>query len=320
MVRKLTALVSGLGLVAGCAAAGSDQPAPDQRATHVLVAADDTGAIVFDTTGVLHGVNRDGTEAWSDRRALTVGADARCLAHCPDAVFSGVDDPIDSWQVVAGHNTPFAPATRVLTARSTSDAVYADGSGLRITRPDGTEEIPVGIGVAWAENTDHTAAVTYSTDSAGPVRRFAHTADGWHRLPDGPSVERGWAACVVGATVVVTGEKPVVVQEGQSVPIRTDLRSVGSARSARPEVLSWSGPWTAVSGAGPPSGVSVRMVGRRGRVTCSVRRRCPPRPMGNGSRWRPTGNSTLWMGRGGLLRAGRAWSRCGSPRREPWSR
>lgn len=228
MFTKLTVLVSGLGLVAGCAAAGPGQPADQGKATHVLVVADDTGAIVFDTTGVLHGINRDGTEAWSDRRALTVGADARCLAHCPDAIFSGVNDPIDSWQVVAGHNTPFAPATRVLTARSTSDAVFVNGSDLRITRPDGTEEIPVGTGIAWAENADHTAAVTYSTDTAGPVRRFAHTSDGWHRLPDGPPVDQSWAACVAGPTTVVTGAKPVIVQEGQSaLPVRTDLRSVG---------------------------------------------------------------------------------------------
>ncbi|WP_158894745.1 hypothetical protein [Amycolatopsis anabasis] len=245
MRRTLLAVfLGGVVLAAGCSAASTTPPAAEHagaegagRAAFVLVAADDNGAVVYEAGGILRGVDRSGKQVWSDRRALQVGADADCLARCPDAVFSGVDTTTETgpepWQVVSGVPAPFGgPSQRVLTAASVSDAVLATRSFLRILRPGGVEErIPVdGRGLAWAESPDRTVAVAYSLISTQPLLRFRRHADGWHSMAAGPPVGPAVDGCVApgGRPTVVTGENPVLLGNGdRRLPLRTDLRSVG---------------------------------------------------------------------------------------------
>jgi hypothetical protein len=238
----LAALAGGLVLVAGCSAASPGQP-PQQRQDFTLIGASSDGAIVLDVrTDTLIGVSRSGKQVWTDHQALARNADARCMAQCPDAVFSGVGssegpDP-EPW-TSAGQPLQLdaTPVRRVLTAKSPTDAVVVEGdeqnSWLRLIRPGApAEKVPLTSNrIRWFENADRTAAVAFSTaqdDTTATVMRAQHDETGWHIVENKSPRGEVWGACVTGKATALVGIEPaLLLSDGHRIPLRTDLSSAG---------------------------------------------------------------------------------------------
>ncbi|MBP2330472.1 hypothetical protein JOF56_010857 [Kibdelosporangium banguiense] len=241
-VKLVAALAGGLMLVAGSSAAGSGRP-PLQRQDFTLIGASSDGAIVLDIrSDTLIGVDRSGKQVWTDRRALAIHADARCMARCPDAVFSGVG-PVDSQdpEPWTSDGEPLrltaTPVRRVLTAKSPTDAVVVEGdsrrSWMRLVRPGMPEEkIPLSNNrLRWFENADRTEAVAFSgarEDTAATLMRARHDETGWHIVESKTPRGQAWGACVTGKAVALVGLEPALILDGgQRIPLRTDLSSAG---------------------------------------------------------------------------------------------
>ncbi|GAA3507580.1 hypothetical protein FHR32_001169 [Streptosporangium album] len=258
---------------AGSAAARAAEPGA------VLIAASPEGAVLLDPrTESFLGIARNGQRIWQDRTAYQRGSDAICLARCPDAVFSGTwdaagPDPSPRQPTPTGtrpFSTTDSPIRRVLTARSPSDAVIAEGPAdgvgrLRLVRPDGPSiqvPVPAAADVVWSENPARTAAlaVARGPEDKSEALWFQRDRGGWRplsgHLPAGPA----WGACTAGhgeLAVLVGAEPMLILRRARTVPIKTDLEMTGecAAGQAGAVVLArWKDdrgrPHTAIRGVG----------------------------------------------------------------------
>ncbi|MET8389801.1 hypothetical protein ABZV14_43150 [Streptosporangium canum] len=232
----------------------SENPEPPGTGA-VLIAVSSEGAVVLDTrAGSFLGIDRAGRRIWQDRTAYRRGSEAVCLARCPDAVFSGTWDasgPDPSpWRPTPTGAQPF-PGTgssirRVLTARSPSDAVIAegppDGAGrLRLVRTEGTPirvPVPAAAGVVWSENATRTTAlaVARGPGDRSEVLWFRRDRHGWRPLPGHLRAGPAWGACTAGQgeiAVLVGAEPMLVLRRAHPVPIRTDLEMTGECAAGQ---------------------------------------------------------------------------------------
>ncbi|GGS60748.1 hypothetical protein GCM10010156_19340 [Planobispora rosea] len=273
-VRTAAALPAALLALVACTPAPVAAPPrpPVPEPAPVLVAASREGAIVLDPRSESFlGLTRTGQRAWQDRRAFHSGAQALCLARCPDAVFSGTWKPTGPdpapWTRTGASVRPFgkssSPIRRILTARTASDSVIAEGPAggagwLRLIRPAGKPvrvPVPLTADVLWVEDAGRTTALAVATDR---VLWFGRDRDGWRLLRGGLPAARTWGACTAGdgELSVLLGDTPrLVLGRERTVPLRTDLEVPGECAAGRESaviVSRWkdeSGrPFTAIRG------------------------------------------------------------------------
>ncbi|MFI0420939.1 hypothetical protein [Spongiactinospora sp. 9N601] len=237
-----------LALILAICACSPGEKAREQGPGPELVAASPEGVIVLDPRErSFSGVARTGLRTWRDTVAYEQGSTAICLSRCPDAVFSGAWEPPHPSPRrpgpagVQAFPGPGSPIYRVLSARSATDAVIAegprDGAGrLRLLRTGAAPTslaVPSAAEVAWAENPQRTLALAVI---AGKALWFRRDQRGWRPLQARVPVGAAWGACTAGdgELAVIVGERPaLLLDRTRTITITTDLAVTGECAAGR---------------------------------------------------------------------------------------
>ncbi|WP_188194183.1 hypothetical protein [Nonomuraea sp. SYSU D8015] len=252
MIRKTwPAVIMACVLAAGACSAAAPT-APGVRPGVALAALSTDGAVLLDMESESFlGIARNGGRVWHDRTAFQQGSHVICLTRCPEAVFSGGEAldgrAIASWSPIPSGQAAFMnsrhPVLKVLSARSASDAVIAEGpvSGkgrVRVLRTDGSShDFDVGdaASAVWGEDPGRATALLVMGGD-GDALWFARDRHGWRPLPGRLPANQAWGACTAsrGELAVLVGPEPVLILERtRRLPIRTDLEFVGECAAGR---------------------------------------------------------------------------------------